>query len=231
MRWRSINYRYLRAAEVGQDPFAVKYDLAIRLQTLRTAPPVRNRLQLPHPVTSNRRIGVICKEGTALASQAIQEGAFAAGEESVFDMVREGTVEFTAMICHQGSAEALKRADLGRLLGPKGLMPSAKTKTITTDIIPLLQEMTTAEQYREKMGVVRFPVGQLWFSPEMLSANIKAAIQSVRDDCQALLSQMASPKQVVEIVLSTSHGPGFSLNGSIKSTDPYVTTRVLSGSM
>lgn len=223
--------RCLRAYEVGQDPFIIKYDLAIKIKTLRTAPPVRNRLSLPHPVASNRRIGVICKEGSPLASQAIQAGAVAAGQETLFEMIREGSVDFTAVICHSASEDALRRADLGRILGPKGLMPSAKLKTITPDVITLVKEMTTAELYREKDGVVRFAIGQLWFSPDMLGDNIKSAVQRIREDCQALISQSAEPKQVFEVVLSSTNGPGFSLNGHFTSTDPDITPHDLMAQM
>lgn len=187
---------------------------------------------LPNPIASDRRIGVICRENSPLASQAIAAGAIAAGQESLFEMIREGTMQFTAMICHSGSEDALRRAtDLGRLLGPKGLMPSVKNKTITSDVVPLIKEMTQAELYREKMGVVRFPIGQLWFSPEMLGENIKAAVKRLREDCSTLQNQQSVSKQVFEIVLSTTHGPGFSLNGSFKSTDPSITPYALSGPM
>lgn len=223
--------RYLRAWEVGQDPNAIKYDLAIKIKTMRTAPGIRNRMILPHPVATNRRIGVICKEGSTLASQALAAGAIAVGEDSLFETIREGTIEFTAMICASTSAEALRRANLGRILGPKGIMPSVKTKTIVSDVIPLLEEMNSAEMYRERNGVVRFPVGQLWFSPEMLAENVKVAIQQVRTDCQALIGQSAVPKQLFEIVLSSTNGPGFSLNGSFKSTEPGISTHALSGPM
>lgn len=154
------------------------------------------------------------------------------GEESLFEKIREGTIEFTAMICHQGSAEALRRAnDLGRILGPKGIMPNVKNGTITTDVIEVLKEMTMAEQYREKMGVVRFAVGQLWYSPDMLGDNIRSAVRRIKEDCTAQIGQVAVQKQVFEIVLSTTHGPGFSLNGSFAPTEEGITPLILSGNM
>lgn len=210
----------------------MKYDLAVRIKTLRRAPPVRNRLILPHPLASTRRIGVICKEGTPLAAQALEAGAIAAGQDSLFDMIREGTINFTAMICHTGSEDALRRAtDLGRILGPKGLMPSVKNKTIVSDVVALVREMTQAELYREKMGVVRFPIGQLWFSPDMLGENIKAAMKRIKEDCSTLQNEQSVPKQIFEVVLSSTHGPGFSLNGHFKPSDPNLTPYALSGPM
>lgn len=186
---------------------------------------------MPNTVSSNRRIGVICKEGSPLAEQAVAAGAVVAGEESVFSAVRDGTIDFTAMICLNTYADSLKRANLGRILGPKGLMPTVNSKTITPDVLGLLKEMNTAEVYLEKKGVVRFPIGQLWFSPDMLSENVKAAVQQVRKDCQALVAQTVVPKQVFDVVLSTSNGPGFSLNGFFAPTQPGITVHALSGPM
>lgn len=158
-----------------------------------------------------------------MAAQAIQAGAIAAGQETLFEAIREGSIDFTAIICHNASEDALRRADLGRILGPKGLMPSARVKTITPDVVKLVKEMTTAELYREKDGVVRFAIGQLWFSPDMLGDNVKSAVQRLREDCQALIHQSAEPKQVFEVVLSSTNGPGFSLNGHFAATDPNIT--------
>ncbi|KUI52747.1 54S ribosomal protein L1, mitochondrial [Cytospora mali] len=220
---------YARAFEVGQNPLAVKYDLAVKLKTLKSGPVIKSRIRLPHPVKSDRRIGVICREGSALAIQARRAGAVAAGEESLFQIVREGTMDFTAMICDQGSADALAKANLGRLLGPKGLMPSVRTKTISNNVLGLLKEMAGADSYREKDGVVRLAVGQLGFSPEMLAANVKAFVGQIKDDCAALEDQVN--KEVHEVVLSTTHGPGFSLNGGFNPTEEGITPAKLTGPM
>ncbi|KUI71073.1 50S ribosomal protein L1 [Cytospora mali] len=221
--------RYARAFEVGQNPLAVKYDLAVKLKTLKSGPVIKSRIRLPHPVKSDRRIGVICREGSALAIQARRAGAVAAGEESLFQIIREGTMDFTAMICDQGSADALAKANLGRLLGPKGLMPSVRLKTISNNVLGLLKEMAGADSYREKEGVVRLAVGQLGFSPEMLAANVKAFVGQIKEDCAALEDQVN--KEVHEVVLSTTHGPGFSLNGGFNPTEEGITPAKLTGPM
>lgn len=221
--------RYARAFEVGQNPFTTKYDLAVNLKTLKSGPVIKSRIRLPHPVQSNRRIGVICKEGSALAIQARAAGAVAVGEESLFQALRDGTVELTSLICDKSSADKLAKANMGRVLGPKGLMPSVRMKTITSNVLGLLKEMAGADNYREKDGVIRLAVGQLGFTPEMLAANVKAVVAQVKEDCSALEGN--HNKEVHEVVMSTTHGPGFSLNGGFNPTEPGLTTQMLTGPM
>lgn len=222
--------RYIRAFEVGQNPASSKYDVAIKIKTMKSGPVIRSRIALPYTVRSDRRIGVICKEGSAVAIQARAAGAVAVGEESLFEIIRAGTINFTAMICDQSSADKLaKQKDLPRILGPKGLMPSVKTKTITSNVLGMLREMAGADQYREKDGVVRIAIGQLGFTPEMLAKNVKAFVAHIKDDCVKLEHQGA--KEVHEVVLSSTHAPGFSLNGGFNPTDPSITPAMLTGPM
>jgi large subunit ribosomal protein L1 len=153
----------------------------------------------------------------------------AVGEESLFQALRDGTVELTSLICDKGSADKLAKANMGRVLGPKGLMPSVRMKTITSNVLGLLNEMAGADNYREKDGVVRLSVGQLGFTPEMLAANIKMFVAQVKDDCAALETQVT--KEVHEVVMSSTHGPGFSLNGGFNPTEQGVTPAMLTGPM
>lgn len=176
---------------------------------------------------TDRRIAVICPEDSPLARTAKAAGASAVGESSIFETIRSGNFDYTAVICHSGSVDKLQKAQVGRILGPRGLMPSAKQGTVTSDIVGLLQEMSGSDQYREKDGVVRMAIGQLAFTPEMLSENITAFIAKLKEDCKDLEDQVS--KTVHEVVLSTTHGPGISLNGRFKSDDENVTPDLLVG--
>lgn len=190
---------------------------------------VRNRIRLPHPVKTDTRIAVICPEDSHLATEARNAGAVAAGQESLFDSIREGKIDFNRLICHTDSETALKKANLGKILGPKGLMPSLKTKTITSNVKTLMREMIGADEYRERSGVVRLAVGQLGFSPDMLADNVKAFMRQVKADITALEDQV--DKQVEEVVISSTNGPGFSLNGGFNSTDEKIQPVHLQGPM
>ncbi|SPO00752.1 related to ribosomal protein L1 [Cephalotrichum gorgonifer] len=219
--------RYLRAFEVGKRPLGVKYEVAIRLKTMRNGPVVRDTIKLPHPITTGERFGVICPEGSEVAAQALQAGATAVGQESLFERIRNGDMPFERLLCHEDSEAALKQANLGRLLGPKGLMPSRKLGTITNNI---RKTMTSgASEFRERVGVVRLVVGELGFTPRMVADNVAAFVKEIKSRCIAL--EDATEKSVSEVILSSSHGPGFNLNGKFQSTDPKVTEADLAGAM
>lgn len=216
---------YLRAVEVGRPPDSIKYDIAVKLKTLKNGPVVKNRVRLPHPFGSDVRIAVICKDDGPTAAAALEAGAVMAGEETLLAPIKEGKILFTHLLCHDESAKALQEAGVGRILGPKGLMPNTKNGTITSRIAVMVREMLGAEEYKEKMGVVRMGIGPLNFTPEMISANIKAVMASIKQDLAKIDHQFA--KQVEEVVLSTTNGPGFSLNGGFKSVDEKITPEVL----
>ncbi|KKA26911.1 hypothetical protein TD95_002119 [Thielaviopsis punctulata] len=219
--------RYLRAAEVGCHSSSTKYELAIRLRTARNGPVVRNTIKLPHPVRTSAKFGVICPEGSKIAQEALLAGAVAAGQESLFDRIRAGDMPFDRLICHEDSEKALNAAGLGRILGPKGMMPSRKLGTVTKNIKRSMQ--AGADEYRERQGVVRMAIGQLGFTPKMLAENVKAFLTQIKKECAAL--EDLTYKEVREVVLSSSKGPGLSLNGKFKSTDAAVAEQHLAGIM
>lgn len=223
----SLRPRYLRAIECGKRPLSTKYELAIRLKTMRNGPVVRDTIRLPHPISSGERFAVICPEGSDIAAQALQAGATVVGEESLFKMIRDGDMPFDRLLCHEDSEKALQQAGLGRILGPKGLMPNRKLRTVTRDV---RKAMTSGSvEFRERLGVIRLIVGQLSFTPRMVADNIAALVKEVKSRCVAL--EDLTEKSVSEVVLSSSHGPGFNLNGKYNSTDPRVQEEDLAGVM
>lgn len=191
-------YSYIRAFEVGRPPTSAKYEIHIKLRTLKNGPVVRNRLRLPHPVKTDLRICVICPPDSAAADAARKAGASLVGEDNVFEAVKEGKVEFDRCICHVDSLQKLNKAGLGRILGPKGLMPSAKMGTVVKDVVTTVRDMVGGAEYRERMGVVRMAIGQLGFSPEEMQRNIKAFVGEVRKDIAQLSDRIA--KDVHEVV-------------------------------
>ncbi|KAI1420054.1 50S ribosomal protein L1 [Xylaria sp. FL1777] len=223
--------RYLRAAEVGRPPSSATYELSLKIRTIKNSPVLRDRIRLPYPIKSDTRVAVICKEGSSAYHEARLAGAVAVGEEYLFKIIKDkpNQLPFNRLICHVDSEPALKKASLGRILGPKGLMPSVKTNTITKSVIPMMHEMVGAENYREKIGGIRMPIGNIQFTPKMLSENIKVVIASIKEKIEALEGRVS--KDLIEVVLTSTTGPGFSLNGSFASTDDKVTPAHLSTAM
>ena len=175
---------------------------------------VRNRLRLPHPVKTDLRIAVICPPDSAAAAAATRAGATLVGEDAIFSAVKDGRIEFDRCICHSDSLAKMNKAGLGRILGPRGLMPSAKTGTVVKDVGASVKDMVGGSEYRERMGVVRMAIGQLGSSPEELQRNIKAFMENLRKDCAGLSDRIA--KDIHEVVLSSTNGPGLSLNGDLR---------------
>lgn len=178
---------------------------------------MRNRLRLPHPVKTDIRICVICPPDSAQGKAAKAAGAHVVGEEEVFDAVKDGKINFDRCICQQSSLPKLAKSGIGRILGPKGLMPSAKLGTVVQDVGKTVEEMMGASMYRERTGVVRIAIGQLGFTPEEMQKNIKSFIEQLNKDIAGLSDRIS--KSIHEVILSSTHGPGMSLSGDMKSLD------------
>jgi large subunit ribosomal protein L1 len=221
--WMSlIRARYIRAFEVGKPPSSVKYELALKIKSSRGGPVVRNRIRFPYPVKSDTRIGVICPEDSPLMVEAQKLGAVAVGQDSLFDSIRAGHFPFNKLICHTDSEEALKKANLGKLLGPKGLMPNKRHGTITSDIEGTMRDLVGSDEYRERDGVVRMAIGQLGFTPKMLAENLQVVVARMKKDMK-VINDEGFTKAIDEVVLGSSHGPSFSLNGKFNPTDEKIT--------
>jgi large subunit ribosomal protein L1 len=220
--------RYIRAFEVGRPPTSSKYELHVKLKSLKNGPVIRNRMRLPHPVKTDIRICVICPPDSKYAETAKAAGAVLVGEEEIFEAVKEGRIEFDRCICQNDSLPKMNKAGLGRVLGPRGLMPSAKTGTVVKDPASVVKELVGGSEYRERMGVVRLAIGQLGFTPEEVQRNIKTFMGAVKKDMAQLSDKIS--KEVAEVVLSSTNGPGFSLNGSFRDSNSSITPRELSTS-
>ncbi|KAF9883949.1 mitochondrial 54S ribosomal protein mrpl1 [Aspergillus nanangensis] len=218
--------RYIRAAEVGREPALSKYEIHVRLRTMRDGPVIRNMLRFPHSVQTESRICVICPPGSRHEKEARAAGAVLVGEKDVFEAVKNGKIEFDRCIAHPDSLDALNKAGLGRILGPRGLMPSAKHGTVVEDVAARVEMLRGGTVYRERDAVIRLPIGQLGFSPEQLRDNLRATIDQIKKDAAALNDRIN--KEIYEVVLSSTHGPGFSLNGEFK-TDSSPDSLSLSG--
>jgi large subunit ribosomal protein L1 len=191
-------HRYIRAFEVGRNPSSSKYEVHVRLRSLKNGPAVRNRLRLPHPVKTDIRICVIADPDSKAAAEARSEGAVLVGEQDVFEQIKQNMINFDRCLCHIDSLPKLNSAGLGRILGPKGLMPSTKTGTVVTNVGASVRNLVGGSEYREKMGVVRMAVGQLGFTPEELQRNIKAFMDAVKKDMAQMSGRIA--KEVHEVV-------------------------------
>lgn len=207
----------------------VKYEAHIHLKTPRNGPVIKSSIRLPNPVQSEWQIAVICPEGSEIANAATAAGAKAVGEESLFEAIRQGNIEFDRLLCHVSSESALNKAGLGRILGPKGLMPNHRMQTITKDVVRAIRDSAGSAEYREKQGIIRMAVGQLGHTPDQLRANIEAIVKKLKYQCAEMSEDV--PKEVHEVILSTTNGPSVSLNGKFKDIEAKTTPEQLVGVM
>jgi len=128
--------------------------------------------------------------------------------------IQKGEMNFNRVICHDASFAELTKAKLGRILGPKGMMPSQKIGTVVPNVASAMKELIGKSDYRERMGVIRLAIGQLAFTEAELQKNIKAFIEQLKKEFGAI--SFRSDKSINEVVLSSSNSAGFSLSGEFK---------------
>ena len=193
--------RYIRAFEVGRPGDVTKYEAHVKLKTKRDGPVLRNQIRLPHSVKTDIKIAVICPPDSNAAKDARAAGAVLVGEEEIFQVVKDGKIDFDRCLAVPASLPKMAKEGLPRILGPKGMMPSAKLGTVVDNVGNAVRTMLGGSQYRERVGVVRMAIGQLKFTPEQLRENLKTFIAQLKKDAAAINDQGAAfSKEIYEVV-------------------------------
>jgi large subunit ribosomal protein L1 len=170
---------------------------------------VRGTVVLPHGLGKSKKVLVIAS-GDKI-KEAEQAGAdFFGGEEMVEKINKENWTDFDALIATPDVMKSVGR--LGKVLGPKGLMPNPKTGTVTFDVAKAVQEVKAGKvEFRtDKTALVHVPVGKISFPPEKLVDNATTVITSV----VKAKPTVAKGKYVKGCYLSSSMGPGISIDTS-----------------
>jgi large subunit ribosomal protein L1 len=163
---------------------------------------VRGTVVLPHGLGKATRVIVIASGEKV--REAREAGADEVGAEDLVQKIQGGWLEFDAVVATPDMMKSVGR--LGKVLGPRGLMPNPKTGTVTLDVAKAVTELKAGKvEFRvDKTGIIHCPVGKISFDAEKLSDNAKALITSV------LRAKPASAKghYVKTIVVSSTMGPG-----------------------
>jgi large subunit ribosomal protein L1 len=163
---------------------------------------VRGTVVLPHGLGKTKRVLVIA--GVDKQKEAADAGAdFVAGEE-VVEKIQGGWMDFDAVVATPDMMRSVGR--LGKVLGPRGLMPNPKTGTVTTDISKAVREIKAGKvEFRvDKTGIVHAPIGKISFSSDRLLANATALVDSVVRAKPAA----AKGKFLKSVTVSSTMGPG-----------------------
>jgi len=182
-------------------------DLAVTfdLDPTQTDQTVRGTVVLPHGSGTTRRVIVFATGEAAAAAQAA--GAEAVGAEDLMQRVAAGWLDFDVAVATPELMRDL--AKLGKLLGPRGLMPSPKAGTVTTDVARAVQEIHRGkvEFKMDKQGDIHVSVGKRSWPAEHLTANILAVLDALWRARPAA----AKGSYLTAASLSSTMGPGIRL--------------------
>jgi large subunit ribosomal protein L1 len=163
---------------------------------------VRGTVSLPNGTGKEVKVLVITKG--AKAEEALNAGADFAGFEEYLEKIKGGWADVDVIIATPDSMGELGK--LGRMLGPKGLMPNPKSGTVTTDVATAVKEVKAGKiEFRvDKTGIVHTPLGKLNFETDKLVDNAKAFINTIIK----LKPASAKGQYVKSLYLSSTMGPG-----------------------
>jgi large subunit ribosomal protein L1 len=164
---------------------------------------VRGTVVLPHGLGKSKRVIVIASGDKVREGR--EAGADEVGGDDLVQRIQGGWLDFDAVVATPDMMKSVGR--LGKVLGPRGLMPNPKTGTVTLDVAKAVREVKAGKvEFRvDKTGIIHCAVGKVSFAPEKLAENASALIQSVLKAKPA----SAKGKYVRSIVISSTMGPGF----------------------
>ncbi|TAL00263.1 MAG: 50S ribosomal protein L1 [Rhodospirillaceae bacterium] len=167
---------------------------------------VRGVVALPHGTGKTMRVAVFAKGDKAKEAQ--DAGADLVGAEDLAEKIQAGEMSFDRIIATPDMMGVVGR--LGKVLGPRGLMPNPKLGTVTADVKTAVKNAKAGEvQFRvEKAGIVQAGIGKASFSAEQLQENVKAFVDAI------LKAKPAGSKgtYIKKISLSSTMGPGVKIN-------------------
>ena len=165
---------------------------------------VRGTVVLPHGLGGKAKRVAVIAAGDKIKEAQAAGADFVGGEDLVARIQNENWLDFDALVATPDMMRSVGK--LGKVLGPKGLMPNPKTGTVTTDVAKAIKEIKAGKvEYRvDKNGVVHAPCGKVSFGDSKLTENIRALAESV----MKAKPPAAKGKYVRSVTISSTMGPG-----------------------
>ena len=167
---------------------------------------VRGTVVLPHGLGKSKKVLAIA--GADKQKEAQQAGADHVGGEEMVDKIQGGFMDFDAVVATPDMMRAVGK--LGKVLGPRGLMPNPKTGTVTVNIAQAVKEIKAGKvEFRvDKTGIIHAPLGKVSFPAQNLIENAHALVDSV----VKAKPSAAKGKYLKSVTLSSTMGPGIAID-------------------
>ncbi len=200
-----------KAIDLSFAKFDETVDLAVRLgvDPRHADQMVRGAVVLPNGIGKEVKVLVFAKGEKE--TEAKEAGADFVGNDDLIEQIKEGWFGFDKAVATPDMMGSVGK--IGRLLGPRGLMPNAKTGTVTFDIAKAVNELKAGKiDFRvEKAGIVHAPVGKVSFGVDKLMENIKAFLETI----QKLKPAASKGAYFKSIAVSTTMGPGVKVDTAL----------------
>ncbi|MDL4776325.1 MULTISPECIES: 50S ribosomal protein L1 [Thermomonosporaceae] len=204
---REALYSPTEAVKLAKETAAAKFDATVEVALRLGVDPrkadqmVRGTVILPHGTGKTARVLVFA--GGAKAEEALAAGADIVGSDDMIEKIQGGFLDFDAVVATPDQMGKVGR--LGRVLGPRGLMPNPKTGTVTMDVAKAVSDIKGGKiEFRvDRHANLHFVIGKASFDEKQLVENYAAAIEEV----QRLKPSAAKGRYVKKAVLTTSMGP------------------------
>ena len=167
---------------------------------------IRTAVNLPGGTGKKVKVAVVCEENKS--QEAKDAGADVVGGDEFVEKIKGGDLDFEKLICTPGMM--VKLSKLGKILGPKGLMPNPKLGTVTPDVKAAVEAAKSGQvQYRaEKTGIVQAGIGKMSFGSDKLIENVNSFIEAI----QKSRPSGAKGTFIKKISISSTMGVGINVN-------------------
>ena len=205
---RSRRYSLKEASQIVKKAATAKFDETVELHVRlgidakKTDQHIRGATLLPHGSGKTRKVAVIAKGEKIREAQT--SGADFAGEADLIEKISKGWLDFDVLVATPDAMKDLTK--LGKILGPKGLMPNPKTGTVTFEVGRIVKELKAGrvEFKNDATGIVHCPIGKASFPPENLEGNARALLAAIG----AAKPQAVKGAYISSITMCSTMGPG-----------------------